>query len=292
MFTSYSASMPDWLAVIILGIVEGITEFLPISSTGHLILSEKILPAALMNGAQREVFLITIQSGAVIAVVAVFIDRLHELGASWREQATQDYLKKLVFAFGFTGVFGLVIENVVQRNGGQMTGDNPVPVAWALLIGGILFLAIEKWLKKKSKEETKIREAAQITWVIALAFGIAQLVAAVFPGASRSGTTILAGLLLGMSRPMAVEFSFLLGVPTLLAAGGYKMAQASPEVLTGLWANLLLGTLVSAVTAFIAVKWLLRYLQSHTFIAFGWYRIALGGIILIAATLGWLGKTP
>ena len=291
MFTPYSAPMPDWLAVIILGIVEGITEFLPISSTGHLILSEKILPAALMNGAQREVFLITIQSGAVIAVVAVFIDRLRELGASWREQATQEYLKKLVFAFVFTGFFGLVIENVVQRNGGQMIGDNPVPVAWALLIGGIFFIVIEKWLKKKSPGEAKISEAAQITWIIALAFGIAQLGAAVFPGASRSGTTILAGLLLGMSRPLAVEFSFLLGVPTLLAAGGYKMAQASPEVLSGLWANLLLGTLVSAVTAFIAVKWLLRYLQSHTFIAFGWYRIALGGVILLAATLGWLGKT-
>ena len=292
MFTPYSAPMPDWLAVIILGIVEGITEFLPISSTGHLILSEKILPAALMDDAQREVFLITIQSGAVIAVVAVFIDRLRELGATWRGPATQDYLKKLVFAFVFTGFFGLAIENAVQRNGGQMIGDNPVPVAWALLIGGILFIVIEKRLKKKSPGEADTSDTTQITWTIALAFGIAQLVAAVFPGASRSGTTILVGLLLGMRRPLAVEFSFLLGVPTLLAAGCYKMTQASPDVLSGLWANLLLGTLVSAVTAFIAVKWLLRYVQSHTFVAFGWYRIGLGGIILLAATLGWLGKTP
>jgi len=282
--------MPDWLAVIILGIVEGITEFLPISSTGHLILSEKILPAGLMNDAEREVFLITIQSGAVIAVVAVFIDRLRELGATWHEPATRDYLKKLMFAFVFTGFFGLAIEKGVERSGGQMIGDNPIPVAWALLIGGVLFIAIEKKLKKKSPEEAERSQAMQITWTIALAFGIAQLVAAIFPGASRSGTTILAGLVLGMRRPLAVEFSFLLGVPTLLAAGGYKMMQASPEVLSGLWANLLLGTLVSAITAFIAVKWLLRYLQSHTFVAFGWYRIALGGIILAAAGLGWLGK--
>ena len=172
-----------------------------------------------------------------------------------------------------------------------MIGDNPLPVAWALLIGGMLFIIIEKWLKKKSSKEADTSQATQITWTIALAFGIAQLVAAVFPGASRSGTTILAGLVLGMRRPLAVEFSFLLGVPTLLAAGSYKMMQASPEVLTGLWANLLLGTLVTAVTAFIAVKWLLRYVQSHTFVAFGWYRIALGGIILLAAALGWLGKT-
>ena len=283
--------MPDWLAVIILGIVEGITEFLPISSTGHLILSEKFMPAALMNDAEREVFLITIQSGAVIAVVAVFIDRLRELGATWHEPATRDYLKKLMFAFVFTGLFGLAIEKGVERSGGQMIGDNPLPVAWALLIGGVLFIAIEKKLKKKSPEEAERSQAMQITWTIALAFGIAQLVAAVFPGASRSGTTILAGLVLGMRRPLAVEFSFLLGVPTLLAAGGYKMMQASPEVLSGLWANLLLGTLVSAITAFIAVKWLLRYVQSHTFVAFGWYRIALGGIILLAAGLGWLGKT-
>jgi len=282
--------MPDWLAVIILGIVEGITEFLPISSTGHLILSEKILPAGLMNDAEREVFLITIQSGAVIAVVAVFIDRLRELGATWHEPASRDYLKKLMFAFVFTGFFGLAIEKGVERSGGQMIGDNPIPVAWALLIGGVLFIAIEKKLKKKSPEEAERSQAMQITWTIALAFGIAQLVAAIFPGASRSGTTILAGLVLGMRRPLAVEFSFLLGVPTLLAAGGYKMMQASPEVLSGLWANLLLGTLVSAITAFIAVKWLLRYLQSHTFVAFGWYRIALGGIILAAAGLGWLGK--
>ena len=283
--------MPDWLAVIILGIVEGITEFLPISSTGHLILSEKLLPAALMNDAEREVFLITIQSGAVIAVVAAFIDRLRKLGATWHEPDTQDYLKKLIFAFVITGFFGLAIEKAVERSGGQMIGDNPLPVAWALLIGGVLFIVIEKRMEKKSSEESDTSQATQITWTIALAFGIAQLVAAVFPGASRSGTTILVGLLLGMRRTLAVEFSFLLGVPTLLAAGGYKMTQASPEVLTGLWANLLLGTIVSAITAFFSVKWLLRYVQTHTFVAFGWYRIALGGIILLAAGLGWLGKT-
>jgi undecaprenyl-diphosphatase len=283
--------MPDWLAVIILGIVEGITEFLPISSTGHLILSEKLLPAALMNDAEREVFLITIQSGAVIAVVAAFIDRLRKLGATWHEPDTQDYLKKLIFAFVITGFFGLAIEKAVERSGGQMIGDNPLPVAWALLIGGVLFIVIEKRMEKKSAEESDTSQATQITWTIALAFGIAQLVAAVFPGASRSGTTILVGLLLGMRRTLAVEFSFLLGVPTLLAAGGYKMTQASPEVLTGLWANLLLGTIVSAITAFFSVKWLLRYVQTHTFVAFGWYRIALGGIILLAAGLGWLGKT-
>ena len=283
--------MPDWVAVIILGVIEGITEFLPISSTGHLILCEKILPSSLFSEAQRGVFLITIQSGAVIAVVAVFIDRLRELGATWNEPDTRDYLKKLVFAFVFTGFFGLAIEKAVEQNGGQMLGDDPLPVAWALLIGGALFIGVESWLGKKGSTEADTERAKQITWTIALMFGVAQLVAAVFPGASRSGTTILVGLLLGMRRPMAVEFSFLLGVPTLLAAGGYKMMQASPEVLSGMWLHLTLGTTVSAITAFLTVKWLLRYLQNNSFAAFGWYRIALGGVILIAAALGWLGKT-
>lgn len=283
--------MPDWLAVIILGIVEGITEFLPVSSTGHLILCEKLMPSAFTSDAEREVFLITIQSGAVIAVVAALINRLRELGTTWHEPNTQDYLKKLIFAFVFTGIFGLAIEKAVERSGGQMIGDNPLPIAWALLIGGVLFILIEKKLRKKTPEEPDTSQATRITWTIALAFGIAQLVAVIFPGASRSGTTILAGLLLGMRRSAAVEFSFLLGVPTLLAAGGYKMMQAPPEVLSGLWANLLLGTIVSAITAFIAVKWLLSYVQTKTFVAFGWYRIALGGVILLSAALGLLGKT-
>ena len=164
--------MPDWLAVIILGIVEGITEFLPISSTGHLILSEKFMPAALMNDAEREVFLITIQSGAVIAVVAVFIDRLRELGATWHESATQDYLKKLVFAFVFTGFFGLAIEKGVERSGGQMIEDNPLPVAWALLIGGVFFIVIEKRLKKnclKNPIPVKLRRSrGPLPWRLAL----------------------------------------------------------------------------------------------------------------------------
>ena len=177
--------MPDWLAVIILGIVEGITEFLPISSTGHLILSEKILPAGLMNDAEREVFLITIQSGAVIAVVAVFIDRLRELGATWHEPATRDYLKKLMFAFVFTGVFGLVLKKM-----GWELPENVGPVAWALMVGGVLFLIVEKNLKTQNNPD-KSPNGNQITWTIALAFGVAQLVAAVFPGAF--ATTTIAG---------------------------------------------------------------------------------------------------
>ncbi len=283
--------MPDWLVVIFLGIVEGITEFLPVSSTGHLILCEGFLPDPLKDEGAREVFLITIQSGAVLAVVAVFMDRLREMGETWSEPDTRDYLKKLTFAFVFTGFMGLLMEKAIEGSGGSLLKDDPLPVAWALLIGGILFIAIEHWLKNKGRKESGEDEATQITWTIALAFGVAQLVAAFFPGASRSGTTILVGLLLGMRRPLAVEFSFLLGVPTLLAAGGYKMTQATPGILSEMWVQLLLGTVVSAVTAFLAVRWLLQYVQTHTFVAFGWYRIVVGGAILVAAASGWPAKS-
>lgn len=272
--------MPDWLAVIFLGIVEGITEFLPISSTGHLIICENLLPE-LPERLRSGAFLVGIQGGAVLAVLAVFKERVRELVVTWRAPDTRDYLKKLVFAFVFTGFFGLGLKRL-----GWELPENSAPVAWALLLGGVLFICAEGSLKKTNpRTTTEESNAPQITWTIALAFAVAQLVAMIFPGASRSGTTILAGLLLGMRRPAAVEFSFLLGVPTLLAASALEIASADPAELSAMWKELLLGTGVSAITAFLAVKWLLRYVQTHTFEAFGWYRIAVGGLILYALWL-------
>ena len=164
--------------------------------------------------------------------------------------------------------------------------NNPEPIAWALLIGGVLFIIIERRNGKPETEENENASVATITWTIAVAFGLAQLVAMVFPGASRSGTTILIGLLLGMMRRDAVEFAFLLGVPTLLSAGGYQLVSAMREAPGAIQTEapmLVLGTVISAVTAFAAVKWLMGFLQSNTFVAFGWYRIALGAIILVIA---------
>jgi len=267
--------MPDWLAVIILGIVEGITEFLPISSTGHLIIFEKLfheLPSRL----QSEAFLVGIQGGAVLAVIVVFKERLREMMVKRKDPETREYVKKLVFAFVFTGIFGLALKKM-----GWELPENVAPIAWALVAGGVMFLFVEKKLKTKINSYNS-PNGNQITWTIALAFGVAQLVAAVFPGASRSGTTIIAGLLLGMKRSAAVEFSFLLGVPTLLAASSLEIATADGKALAGMWKELLLGITVSAITAFISVKWLLRYVQTHTFESFGWYRIVIGGLILYA----------
>ena len=264
--------MPDWVAVIILGVIEGITEFLPISSTGHLLLAEQWL------GTRDEYFTIFIQSGAVLAVIAVFRKRIGHLLRNWREPEEQDYLKKLCFSFVLTGLGGLGM----KRLGWELPSES-TPIAWALLIGGVMFIAFEMRQKKKGDSAPAEKETVQITWALAAAFAAGQLLAMAFPGASRSGATILIGILLGMSRRSAVEFSFLLGVPTLLAAGVYELASAlkkDPSAVQDQWGMLLLGTLVSAATAFLAVKWLLGYLQKNTFVAFGWYRVALGIAVL------------
>ncbi len=253
--------MPEWIAIIILGIIEGITEFLPISSTAHLLIAEHWLPR------QSDLFNIVIQSGAVIAVLPLFPERLHQFAFQWREKSTQDYAFKLLTAFVITGVGGLLLTKA-----GFKLPEELGLVAWAMLLGGIAFLLIEKWLHGK-------RLKGSVTWSVAVLVGIGQLVAAVFPGASRSGVTILLMLMLGMSRPIATEFSFLVGIPTMLAAGGLKIFQALRHLQPGAahenWSLVLLGLIVSALVSFITVKWLLNYIQTHTFIVFGWYRMAL-----------------
>jgi undecaprenyl-diphosphatase len=259
--------MPDWIVVVILGIIEGITEFIPVSSTGHLLIAEQWLPR------QTDLFNIVIQCGAVIAVIPLFHQRFHQFIFRWREKATQDYLLKLIVAFGITGVGGLILEKKHFK-----LPEELLPVAIALLVGGILFVLVERWLRGKAT-------STEITWTIVVAVGIGQLIAAVFPGTSRSGATILLALILGLNRVAATEFSFLVGIPTMLAAGGWTIFKAVhhplPDAPHENWSMVLLATLVAAVVSFVAVKWLLRYVQSHTFTAFGWYRIALAGLIFL-----------
>lgn len=257
----------EWIAIIILGIVEGITEFLPISSTAHLLIFENWLPR------QTDLFNIVIQSGAVLAVLPLFPERLHQFVFQWREKATRDYALKIIVAVIITGIGGFLLDKA-----GFKLPERLWPVAWAMLIGGIAFLMIERWLKGSNSQ-------GPVTWSVAIVVGIGQLIAAVFPGTSRSGATILLMLMLGLSRPAATEFSFLVGIPTMLAAGGLKIFQALRHPVAGAapeqWGMVFLGFVVSAVVSFIAVKWLLGYIQTHTFILFGWYRIALAAVLFL-----------
>ena len=258
--------MPDWLTSILLGIIEGITEFLPISSTGHLLLPQQLGWLKEQSG----VFNIAIQSGAVIAVLFNFADRVKQLTLRWHEPETRDYLAKLFVAFVITGVGGRIIDQL-----GCELPESVLPGAGALLVGGVLFVVVEKMVGDRAK-------LAEVTWAIAIAIGFGQLLAAVFPGTSRSGATILIALLMGLRRVPAIEFTFLLGVPTLLAAGAYKVIKAvRADSVSEDWGQLILATGVSAITAFVSVRWLLRYIETHTFVAFGWYRIALGLTLII-----------
>jgi undecaprenyl-diphosphatase len=258
--------MPDWIAIVILGIIEGITEFIPVSSTGHLLIAERWLPH------QSDLFNIVIQCGAVIAVLPLFPDRLKQFIFRWRDPATLNYMLKIAVAFVITGIGGLILE----KNHFKLP-ETVLPIAIALIVGGIFFVIVESWLRGKPLKN-------EVTWTVVVAVGIGQLLAAVFPGTSRSGATILLALMLGLNRPLATEFSFLVGIPTMLAAGGLKIFQAlhhsDPTAAHENWTFVALGTIVSAIVSFIAVKWLLRYIQTHTFTVFGWYRIALGIALL------------
>lgn len=262
--------MSEWLAVILLGIIEGVTEFLPVSSTGHLQIFGRWLEP------QSELFDIVIQCGAVLAVMMVFQARVRSLVRDWRAPAARDYTGKLLFAFGIT-VAGVLL---AERLGISVRKDDMAPaawtarVAWATLIGGVLIVVIERWNRNRTGQ-------SDISWLVAAAAGVAQILAAVYPGTSRSGATILFAVMLGVARPAATEFSFLLGVPTLLSAGGYMLLRAAKagELGDEHWGQVLLGTAVASVMAFIVVKWLLRYVQTHTFTVFGWYRIGLAAVI-------------
>lgn len=264
----------EWIAVVILGIVEGLTEFLPVSSTGHLLLTEHFFQRAFGLPQRSDLFNTVIQCGAVMAVVLLFTDRARQLAFEWRTPAARRFLSKLFVAFFLTGVGG-----IAMKKAGVRLPETAGPVAWATLVGGFVIFALERHVRGRVPQE-------EISWPSAILVGFAQLLAAAFPGTSRSAATILAAMLVGTARPAATEFSFLVGIPTLLSAGALQIvsalrhapaqAGAAPEN----WGHLFVAALVAAVTAFLVVKWLLRFVRTHTFLAFGWYRIALGMLIL------------
>lgn len=262
-----------YLNDILLGVIEGITEFLPISSTGHLLLAQHWL------GARSEMYNIVIQAGAILAVTLIYWRRIVALLTDWRDPENRDYLFKLLLAFGITAVLGLVVKKL-----GFELPSTIQPIAWALVIGGFWMLAAEAFAGRQ-------KDATRITLMVAIAVGIAQIVAGVFPGTSRSAATIFAAMLVGTSnRAAATEFAFLVGIPTMYAASGYELLKALGDGGAGQdWAALGIAFVASTVTAFIAVKWLLTYIRTHTFTIFAWYRIAFGGLLLALAAAGVIG---
>lgn len=257
--------MPQWLEVFILAVIEGITEFLPISSTGHMLIAQNWLTYK-----QSDLFIAVVQSGAVLAVVLVFTERLKQIFQQWRQPETQQFVFKLAAAFFLTGVGGLILKKLDWE-----LPETVTPVALATLVGGLIILWIEWVIRGKPLADS-------VSWPVALTIGAGQLLAVVFPGLSRSGTTIMIALAMGIGRRPATEFSFLLGVPTLLSAAALEVLS---EIKDGKaaehnWMMILWGAFIAAITAFAAVKWLLKFVQSHTFVGFGWYRIVLGIALL------------
>ena len=264
--------MSDLIHVILLGIIEGITEFLPISSTGHLLIAEKF-----GLGERSDLFNVGIQAGAILAVTFIYWSRIWQLLTQWRDPANRDYLSKLFVAFMITAVLGLVVTHY-----GFKLPETVTPIAWALVIGGFWMLGAEA-LAAKQVDRT------QVTWRVAILVGLAQMVAGVFPGTSRSGATIFTAMLAGTSnRAAATEFAFLVGIPTMYAATGYELLKVLKN--GGMahedWTALLVGFVVSLIVGFIAVKWLLGYIRTHRFTWFAIYRIVLGVALLLLVPAG------
>jgi undecaprenyl-diphosphatase len=263
--------MHPWSIAIILGLIEGLTEFIPVSSTGHLLIAEHWL------GEQSQLFNVVIQPAAALALIPIFWTKLTRmfLGLDTREH--RDYLLKLATAFGITVVGGIVMKKM------HVTLPKEIaPVAWATLIGGFVIFIVEA-LRRGEHCRSKI------TWPIAIAFGIGQLIAIAFPGASRSGSTIMLAMLLGLARPAATEFSFLLGLPTLFAAGAKELLDTIKDnhVAHVDWGSISVGAISAFISAFVVVKWLIRFVQTHNFNGFGVYRIILGAVLLFFAAKGW-----
>jgi undecaprenyl-diphosphatase len=264
--------MNDLWQVLVLGIIEGITEFLPISSTGHLLIAEK-----LGLGQRSDVFNVVIQAGAILAVTVIYWSRIWQLGADFQKPENRDYALKLMGSFMITAVLGLIVTKL-----GFKLPENITPVAWALIIGGIWMMAAEYFAERKP-------DSTHITWTVAIAVGLAQIVAAVFPGTSRSAATIFIAMLVGTgSRAAATEFAFLVGIPTMYAASGKVVFDLARHGGIGdeNWAALGIAFVASTITAFVAVKWLLRYVQAHRFTVFAVYRIILGAGLLLLLPAG------
>lgn len=263
--------MPEWLIAVLMGVVQGVTEFLPISSTGHLIVVGELigLPPALEN-----TFEIVIQIGAVLAVIGFYrVDLAGQVRAVRVDAAVQRLWLGVAIAFVPAALTGFLFHEYITR-----WLFHPVPIAIALIVGGVIFLLVE-WFGVADDVDDDVITLQDVTLRQALAVGLFQVLA-LFPGVSRSGASIVGGLVAGLNRRVATQFSFYLAIPTLGLATLYELVTNISRFSAGGVLHILIGIVVSAVVAWGAIGWLLQYVSQHTFEVFGYYRIVAGIVIL------------
>ena len=282
--------MLEILKAIIYGLVEGVTEWLPISSTGHLILVEQLIPFKETSEDFFGMFDVVIQLGAIMAVVVLFWKKIFPFALKKEERAGKkgimSFVKMDIMTLWFkilvscvpAAVIGILFDEVFER-----LFYNPVCIAIALIVFGVAFIVIENWNKDKKPQ---IRRLSEITYKTAVWIGVFQVIAAIFPGTSRSGATILGALMIGVSRKVASEYTFFLAIPVMFGASLLKLMKFG-LAFTGMEiACLLVGCIVAFVVSVFVLRFLLSYIKKHDFKIFGWYRIVLGIIVLAAGMLG------
>jgi undecaprenyl-diphosphatase len=273
----FAVTDANLLVAAILGVVEGLTEFLPVSSTGHLIVAGSLLG---YTGDQAKLFEIVIQAGAILAVCWEYRAKLVTVAAGmFNDRAAQRFIVNLFIAFLPAAFLGLAFASAIKAH-----LFAPVPVASAFIVGAFVILWVERW-QRVHPRSASIDRIDDIRWRDALKIGFAQAFALI-PGTSRSGATIIGGMIFGLSRTAATEFSFFLAIPTLFAATGYELFRNRQLLAGGDWSMVGTGFVAAFVSAFFVVRGLLRYVAHHNFVPFAWYRIAFGALILGTAYAG------
>ena len=271
----------------IMGVVEGLTEFLPISSTGHLILAGSLLN---FTGEAVKVFDVAIQSGAMLAVIWQYRLRLAStVKGIGHDPVAQRFARNVLVAFIPAAILGLLFGKMVKAH-----LFHPVPVALAFIVGGVLILWVEAWHRRRFGERdlegtrrARVENVDDMSMLDALKVGLMQCLALI-PGTSRSGATIIGGMVFGFSRKCATEFSFFLGIPTLMAAGAYSVWKERERLHLQDLPMFAVGTVVAFFSALLCIRWLIRYVSTHDFTVFAWYRIVFGCIVLLTSYTGWV----
>lgn len=286
-----------WWQAVILGVVEGLTEYLPVSSTGHLLIAQNLLGIGTEDAeawAAANAYAICIQAGAIVAVLGLYWQRVRQgvvgmvgpLGIGPSDPQGLRLFTNLVVAFMPAAVFGLLLDDWIED---KLFNAWTIVIAWA--VGGVAILAVAWWKKRKSGDEHVGKDIDAMGWQMALIIGLIQCIA-MMPGTSRSLVTIVGGVLVGLHIAAAVEFSFLLGVVTLLAATVYKARDAGPLMLDQYgWTPMLIGSVAAWLSAVLAVKWMVAYLKKHGMEVFGYYRIAIAIAAVILILTGQLSAT-